>query len=339
MARPATRASRPSVSDRPSVRRPRAPVVGAPASAPSVIQQTDKTVREVIPPWHVIQKKMAEKEVEKKKAAEAAENEEKKEERAPLSTITPPPPAPEALLALSAFEDVAPSSGVRLSEPPPPFDDVAPPSVEGEPGLSFKVYTLAELERRSDAPMALSMRASRVAFDGTLSRSSQHWVRVKNAVVTFAKAAYAWWKTSKMEREPAKIALRQPFDEMGDELEFVVRSVDWKRAGVHTGIAVGASLTLLFGVLIAAELTDDLHTNAKARMNMQSTSAVNPPPLAAAPLPPAPVVIAPPAPPAAPEETVEIDPPAKKAAAAKKPAAAPAKKKLAYRNADDVFKP
>lgn len=337
MARPATRASRPGVSDRPSVRRPRALAVAPPASSSTVLQPTDKTVREVIPPWHVIQKKMAEKETEKREAA-------KKEERAPLSTITPPPPAPEALLALSAFEDVPPPSGVRLSEPPAPAADVAIASGDEAPALSFKVYTLAELERRSDAPMAMSMRASRAAYDGSfsMSRSAQHLARAKNAVVTFLKAALAWWRTSKMEREPAKIALRQPFDAMGDELELVVRSVDWKKAGVYTGIAVGATLTLLFTVLTAAELTDDLHTNGKARMNLQSTSAVNPPPLAAAPLPPAPAVIAPPAPAApAPEETVEVDPPATKKApaAAKKPAAAPAKKKLAYRNADDVFKP
>lgn len=346
MARPATRASRPSVSDRPSVRRPRAVAVASspqavrpsapPAAAPSgptIVQSSDKTVREVIPPWHVIQKKMADKEAEKKA----------KEERAVLEI--PPPPAPEALLALSAFEDVAPESGVRMSdahllvaEDLVSDDDAAAPAVDD--GLSFKVYTLADLERRSDAPISMNMRSSS-SFEMSMSMRAQHARRAKDAVVAFFKAALAWYRTSKMEREPAKIALRQPFDVMGDELELVVRTVDWKKVGVRTGIVVGASLTLLFTVLTAAELTDDLRPSGKAQMNLQSSGSVTTPPLAAAPLPPAPVVIAAPAPvaPAAEEPAEEAPAPKKVVAAVKKPAAAPAKKKLAYRNADDVFKP
>ncbi|MBS2014685.1 MAG: hypothetical protein JST00_17490 [Deltaproteobacteria bacterium] len=326
------------------MRRPRALSVPsaapAPAPAPSgvtVVQASDKTVREVIPPWHVIQQKMAAKKKES-------------EERAALETITPPPPAPEAMLALSAFEEAPPPSGVRLSDPATPVaepialsdDDLA---VEEAPALSFKVYTLAELERRSDAPV--SMRASRV-FESSMARNAQHALRAKNAVIAFFKAAFAWWRTPKMEREPAKLALRQPFDVMGDELELVVRALDWKKAGVYTGIAVGASLTLLFTVLTAAELTDDLHTTGKASMNLQPSSAVSPPlaaaPLAAAPVPPVPAAVAPAAPAAA-EEVTEIDPPPaapKKVASApapRKPAPAAAKKKLAFRSADDVFKP
>lgn len=340
MARPATRASRPSVSDRPSVRRPRAVAV-APASAPppaapsgpTIVQSSDKTVREVIPPWHVIQKKMADKEAQKKA----------KEERAVLEI--PPPPAPEALLALSAFEEVAPESGVRLSDAhlliEEPANDAARSESQPDDGLSFKVYTLADLERRSDAPMAMSMRASRM-FDSSVSMRAHHAKRAKDAVIAFFTAALAWYRTSKMEREPAKIALRQPFDVMGDELELVVRTIDWKKVGVRTGIVVGASLTLLFTVLTAAELTDDLRPSGKAQMNLQSSGNVTAPPLAAAPLPTAPVVIAAPvaAPAPAAEEPAEEPPaPKKVVAAVKKPAAAPAKKKLAYRSADDVFKP
>ena len=61
-------------------------------------------------------------------------------------------------MALSAFEDVAPESGVRLSDAhllveEPANDAVEPASVDD--GLSFKVYTLADLERRSDAPVSM----------------------------------------------------------------------------------------------------------------------------------------------------------------------------------------
>jgi len=296
------------------------------------VQSSDKTVREVIPPWHVIQQKMADKEAQKKA----------KDERAVLEI--PPPPAPEALLALSAFEEVAPESGVRLSDAhlliEEPANDAPRSGSAPDDGLSFKVYTLADLERRSDAPTSMSMRASRM-FEGSVSMRAHHAKRAKDAVIAFFKAALAWYRTSKMEREPAKIALRQPFDLMGDELELVVRTVDWKKVGVRTGIVVGASLTLLFTVLTAAELTDDLRPSGKAQMNLQSTGNVTAPPLAAAPLPPAPVVIAAPAPvtPAAEEPAEEPPAPKKVVATVKKPAAAPAKKKLAYRNADDVFKP
>ncbi len=293
-----------------------------PAPPDSIIQAADKTVREVLPPWHLLQKKMEEKEKEKLRAA----------------METPPPPAPEALMALEAFEDTpVPSSGVRLSDAPIPAANAS----GSDDGLSYKVYTIADLERRSDAPVAMAARMSRGSFDQSASRSAQHALRARNAVLGFFKAALAWARTSKTEREPIKKALRAPFDQMGDELEFVVRSIDWKKAGVYTGIAVGATLTLLFAVLTAAELTDDLHpANGAARTSMTSA----PPPAAAPALPTtATVAVAPVAAPApAPEEIVEIDSPAPapaKKPVAKKGVAPGGKKKLAFRNADDVFKP
>jgi hypothetical protein len=230
--------------------------------------------------------------------------------------------------------EVPPSSGVRMSEP-----GEAAPNTGDVPDslLSFKVYTLAELERRSDAPV--SMRASRVNFDMTSSRSSQHWQRALAALKVFATASMEWLKI-KGERPKLKVALRQPFDNLGDELQVAVESVDWKKIGVTTGIVVGATLTLLFAVLTAAELTDDLKPAgssahlasaettgipAKTALDARGVApATNMAAMGVQPMP-APIVIAPP-PPAA--EVGEVDelaetpaPAAKKKKAASKPKA------------------
>jgi hypothetical protein len=109
--------------------------------------------------------------------------------------------------AVSTAAD-APDSSARalgLGTPVPP----AP--------LSFTVYTLDDLERRSDAPV--SLRTSYASFDTTASRGPSRAGR------------------------------------------FDLRSL-----GVTMGIIVGASLTILFAVLLAAELTDDLRPGAAAHL-------------------------------------------------------------------------
>jgi hypothetical protein len=52
-----------------------------------------------------------------------------------------------------------------------------------------------------------------------------------------------------------------------------LRSVDWKRFGLRAGIAVGATMTLLFTALIAAELSDDLRPS---RAHSPLTAAASP---------------------------------------------------------------
>jgi hypothetical protein len=223
----------------------------------------------------------------------------------------------------------------------------APSTAEGPDSLlSFKVYTLAELERRSDAPV--SMRASRVSFDMTSSRSSQHWQRAFAALKTFATASLAWLRI-KGERPKLKLALRQPFDNLGDELQVAVESVDWKKIGVTTGIVVGATLTLLFTVLTAAELTDDLKpAGSAAHLASAETSgipvraaldargvapATNMAAMGVQPVEPAPIVIAPPPAAASVGEVDELaETPAPAVKKAKKAAAKP-KAKLALRSA------
>lgn len=345
----------------------------APSSAPANPRGRAveaKTVREILPPWEVLQQKLQSKTTHVVTRNEALNQEAQLalEAQEAANASWAPPPVPRSLEGEAERPDYSldapPSSGVRMSDHGPAaqvsgVSGVAgvacPPDSErgGVPDslLTFKVYTLAELERRSDAPV--SMRASRLAFDMTSSRSSQpHWQRVAVALRAFASASLAWVKI-KGDRPNPKVALRKPFDDLGDELQVAVESIDWKKLGVKTGIVVGATLTLLFGVLTVAELTDDLkppgsatHLASAETSGIPSKSApdsrgVAPatnmaamgvqPVAAPAVLPPAPVVIAPPEAPAT--AIGDIDDPEPAAAThAKKPAKKAAAKPKAATN-------
>jgi len=233
------------------------PVAVAAAPNPRPTAGECKTVREILPPWEVLQEKLNKKAVpvparnevlnQGAQQALAAQEAANALWSPPASKTSSPSYAP------SGSIETPPPSGVRMSESGPaarPVDGSGMPD-----SLSFKVYTVADLERRSDAPV--SMRGSRVSFDMTSSRSSLHWQRAYVALRAFASASLAWIKI-KGERPSVKVALRKEFDELGDELQVAVESVDWRKLGVTTGIVVGATLTLLFAVLTAAELTDDL---------------------------------------------------------------------------------
>lgn len=355
MGAPARASAAPTAPMKPrALATPASPIApAAPSVAPKSLPKAAecKTVREILPPWHVLQDKLQKGNAAAIKAATPDA------EQGALEALA----VQEAANAMwrPASEDSVdvPPSGVRMSEPSPEPEAQAAEAVD----LSFKVYTLAELERRSDAPV--SMRASRANFDSTdssrASRGPLHLARVGSALRAFALASIEWFKT-KGERPKARVALRQPFDLLGDELQRAVESVDWKKLGVTTGIIVGASLTILFAVLTAAELTDDLKPpGAAAHLATMETSPLP----ARTPLDthgvapatnmaamgmqqqPAPVVIAPAAEP--PVTTIgDIDTPTAPeegaAAAPKKPAKRPAKPKspkLSFRNADAVFHP
>jgi hypothetical protein len=336
----------------------------APSSAPANPRGRAveaKTVREILPPWEVIQQKLQSKTTNVVTRNEALNQEAQLalEAQEAANANWAPPPVPRPLEGDAERPDYSldapPSSGIRMSDHGPAAQVSSPSGVSGlacpadsERGgvpdslLTFKVYTLAELERRSDAPV--SMRASRLNFDVPSSRSSQsqHWQRVAVALRAFASASLAWVKI-KGDRPSPRVALRKPFDALGDELQVAVESIDWKKLGVTTGIVVGATLTLLFAVLTAAELTDDLKppgsathlasadTSGIPSKNAPDARGVAPatnmaamgvqPVATAAPavLPPAPIVIAPPE---APTTAIgDIDDPEPAAAThAKKPA-------------------
>jgi hypothetical protein len=300
------RVARPSLASKPSPPRP----LAAPVT-PAVPRAAEcKTVREILPPWHVLQEKLQNKTagvVTRNEALNQGAQQALEAQEAANATWAPSSSPDDSI-------EIPPSSGVRMSEPgaaAPSTSDVA------DSLLSFKVYTLADLERRSEAPV--SMRSSRASFDLTSSRSSQHWQRAFAAFKAFATAAMTWLKLEG-ERPKLKVALRQPFDALGDELQVAVESVDWKKIGVTTGIVVGATLTLLFAVLTAAELTDDLKppgstthlasTGIPARTALDARGvapATNMAAMGVQPVTSAPIVIEPPPPAAAAGEVDELE--------------------------------
>ena len=329
-----------------------APAAAVPAVTAAPIARASgvecKTVREILPPWEVLQEKLNKKTAPVSPRGRGPEPGRAAGPRRAGSRQRPLEPSrrQELFTVVRAANrcETPPPSGVRTS-------DSGPVAGAAEVGampdsLSFKVYTVADLERRSDAPV--SMRASRVNFDMTSSRSSLHWQRVGVALRAFATASLEWIKIKGARPNP-KVALRKPFDNLGDELQVAVESIDWRKLGVTTGIVVGATLTLLFAVLTAAELTDDLKPPGSAAhlASAETTGIPAKTALDARGVAPAtnmaamgvqPVAVAAPVEPAAEPSTVigDIDTPDAPAAAPAKKATAKkpkAKTKLALRNA------
>lgn len=270
MGRTAGQPARVAGADRPSVqsRRARASLEAIAPKAPTAPRAPvssvaprpaaeGHTVREILPPWHVLQEKL------QKRSDAVATGALVPADQAARQALAAQEAANEQWMPGSDSE-APPSSGVRVSDPGPESSAAIADSL-----LSFKVYTLAELERRGEGPS--SMRVSRASFDSTASRDPMRWHRVVAALRAFGIASLAWWKTPGPRPSP-KVALRQPFDALGDDLQVAVESVDWKKHGVTTGIIVGATLTLLFGVLTAAELTDDLKPGSAAHLASRETS-------------------------------------------------------------------
>lgn len=301
------------------------------APRPEQMASLQHTVREILPPWHLIEAQVKAK--------------------AKISAKVAPPKAPEAeaddgqWLPADAVEEIevepAPPSGVRVSDPRLGVATPIPDSL-----LTFKAYTLAELESREGA-------VSQASLDGTQARRHARSMRWKNVAITvraFAVATLAWWRLKQTEgfRPSPKIALREPFDALGDALQVAVEAVDWRKHGVTTGIVVGATFTLLFGVLTAAELTDDLKPGGGPHLATTEIAAPRVPAIAAKPVAPAsnmaamgvqpvppPVVVI--AAPDADEPEPEPAPAPAKRASAKKPK--PKSNKLTFRNPDAVFNP
>ena len=311
MGRSAGQPARVEGANRP---RPAAPRPASPAH----------TVREVLPPWHLLEAQPKEAENAQWLSDDVIHE---VEEIAEIAEIEAPP-----------------SSGVRMSDPRLGVATPIPDSL-----LTFKVYTLAELESR-DGPG--SLRLAQVNLDRTQARRharAMRWKSVYAAVRAFARATIAWWRTKQTEgfRPSPKIALRAPFDALGDALQVAVEAVDWKKYGVTTGIVVGATFTLLFGVLTAAELTDDLKPGSTphlATTEIAVPRALAAPGKAVAPAshmaamglqPAPPPVVAAPDPDDADPEPAPAPAPTKRAA--KKPKARA--NKLTFRSADAVFNP
>jgi hypothetical protein len=194
------------------------------------------TVRNIIP-WKDMEKKVAEKLAAKAAAGELDELDGGSPETDSLdrsvSSKGPPP--------WKTDVEPAPDSGVRSSVNSP----IGP--------LTYSAYTVAELEARGEArPPRMSM-----AFAPALPPSRSRWADAAQSGVVVVRA---WWACVRSPKPRPRVldVCRVPLQAFKTDLATALKALPWKKLGIGVGIAFGSLLLLLFIVLTAAELTDDL---------------------------------------------------------------------------------
>ena len=200
-------------------------------------------------------------------------------------------------------EDGVPDSGVYASgqhaaavmaansnaEPLPPGEAVVPTD---SGGLSYQVYTLKDLEARG-INADLSVPSTRMSVVMNVPRPNP-WADVSRAAVNIVRLSKTWLLTPSP-KPPLAIAFRAPFVALGYELRQAIKTTDWKKVAVYTGVSVGVFLFLLFAVVTAADLTDDLKPS-RVTNTQSGDSYTNAIVAAAHPAPPPPPKTAEPAP-------------------------------------------
>lgn len=152
-------------------------------------------------------------------------------------------------------------------------NDVTAEAKAEDAALSYRVYSLADLEARE-----ATLRQSMIA-PAPPPTWRDPW-RAAGALVH----AFRTWRRSPWPREPMKAALRAPALVFATELESLARATDWKKVGVRAGFAAGGALALLGVVLAAAAASDDLQPARRAaRTEVANALAA---PVDAAPPPP-----------------------------------------------------
>ena len=242
-------------------------------------------------------------------------------------------------------EEPSPPSGVRMSDHGPAAED-ADDEDEVAP-LTYRVYTLADLEARQGET---NLRLSRVAFEAAAVKAPSPWRRVGAALLELVLATKQWAATKGARPDP-RAALRDPFEAFGDELEAALRAVAWRKVLTVGSLGLGVSMTLLFVVLTAADLTDDLKpARGRAALAANESGSL----LAQFPTTPALEPASPVSAPAAEAELAPVDespamielpdepqptPSWNRPPRARKVPAPRPKSKLTFRNADEIFKP
>lgn len=186
------------------------------------------TIREFLP-WHVIEKKMA--------ARESGRELRDEDEDEPV--------------------EAAPDSGVYTSGQHRAANEHGGGSEsELEAGaLTYKVYTLADLEARGFNP-DMSINATRASL-ALMAAKQTPWLDTGRAAVVLLRVAKTW-ALAPSPRPAAGDVFRAPFVAFTFELRGALKQVDWRKVGVGAGLALGTFLFLLFAVVTAADLTDDL---------------------------------------------------------------------------------
>ena len=248
-------------------------------------------------PWKEMERRVAER-----IAAKAA--------RGGRSDI-PPWKTASASASGSIDTDRPPDSGVRSSEP----------GLAAARPLTFTVYSVEELDARqrlsAPPPSAPPPPPSR-------------WPDVWRSTKTLMHAWWAWYKTPKP-RSRLMDVCGVPVATLKSDLFAALKQLPWRKIAIRGAIGVGSFLFLLFIVLTAAELTDDLKPGAPRQLGTRTTEVETP--SEAAEVQAAIPVVTPVVAPSVEPPVVELDEPApaapavaKKATSGKKPAAAKKKR-------------
>lgn len=257
-------------------------------------------------PWKEMERRVAERIAAKAK------------HRGPIEA--PPWKTASSSQSLSQAIERAPDSGVRASEP----------KIGLNRELSFTVYSVEDLDarQRTSAPPP-----------SIPPPPPSRWPDVWRSTKVLLSAWWAWRKTPKPRSRMADVC-GIPFATFRADLFVALRQMPWKTIAIRSAIGFGSFFFLLFVVLTAAELTDDLKPRSSDSSTRTADSTAHAMPTSvttvtaekiAAPKP----VEAAPAP--APAD-IEIDD-APVAAAAKKPAVVVKKKPAPGKKKKDLFNP
>lgn len=147
----------------------------------------------------------------------------------------------------------APDSGVRAS------------TKDSIRNLSYSVYTVAELEALAQSrPARMTMVSAPLL--------SPCWGQVGELGKRFLASCWAYVRSPKP-RPALRDVCEAPFRAFVAEFSIALRTLPWKRIGLGAGLALGTLLVLLFVVLTAAELTDDLKPARRGRTTNSDVSA------------------------------------------------------------------
>lgn len=145
----------------------------------------------------------------------------------------------------------APDSGVRPSVNEPVLPD------DGAP-LSFQVYTVADLDKHVSArPPRMSMAFAQAYVPPEPATVGELWAATKGIFAALFLFVHA--HVHRVKPRPRLRSLLEPaVATWKEQFKKTLAVLPWRKIAITMGIAFGTLLVLLFVVLTAAELTDDL---------------------------------------------------------------------------------
>jgi hypothetical protein len=197
-----------------------------------------RTVREFLP-WHEVERKL--------KHPRPIEVE--------LHDGSTPPAAP---------------SGVRVSDSGVSIK-AASNTNDSEGALSYRVYTVAELDRMA-AQNAPSIRASMLSISASQRPPpSVLWKSAGRSFYTLLDAT-AGWLVLRGSKSPFREAIAHPLGAFRADLRSAIAAIDWKKTGIGLGAGLAAMAALLAIVLVVADLTDEMKP-ARAMSGASTTTS------------------------------------------------------------------